>query len=232
METEYKTVNFEIKQKEEDENFFFFSGYASTFGNVDRGNDIIEKGAFVETLSNMMPKLLWQHDMSEPLGVFTEAKEDEIGLFVRGKLPKEDTLVKGRVIPQMNVGSIESMSIGFTTRDAERREIGDDIVRIIKKVDLWETSLVTLPMNPKAKVVNLKSLDIQRDEVKSFIDKVAKFKDIEKLLGEFGFDKGEAKALISRVKCIARDEQASRDEKAALNNLVDELKQFRTVLNK
>ena len=37
-----------IEIKAEDEGVF--SGYASTFGNVDNGNDIVAKGAFTKSL--------------------------------------------------------------------------------------------------------------------------------------------------------------------------------------
>ncbi len=156
MKKKYLTVPFEMKQTQEDEDYFFFEGYASTFGNVDLGDDIVERGAFSKTLSERTPKLLWQHQMNEPVGVFTEAFEDEKGLFVRGKMPKADTFVKGRVMPQMKIGSVDSMSIGFSIiRDEWDREKD---IRYIKEVFLYEASLVTIPMNPKAVVTGVKTV--------------------------------------------------------------------------
>jgi len=38
--------------------------------------------------------MLWQHKMDEPVGVFYKAYEDEKGLFVEGRLPKDDEFVK------------------------------------------------------------------------------------------------------------------------------------------
>ena len=153
------TIPFEVKQVKEDEDFFYFSGYGSTFGNIDRGDDVIEKGAFVESLKNEMPKLLWQHKMSEPLGIFTNAFEDDRGLFVTGKMPKSDDFVRGRVIPQIKVGSISSMSIGFSipSDGAEIRKMESGSVRFIKKVNLFEISLVTIPMNTEADITGFKS---------------------------------------------------------------------------
>ena len=43
-------VPFNISTKSEDEEFFRFEGYASTFGNEDLGGDIVERGAFVKSL--------------------------------------------------------------------------------------------------------------------------------------------------------------------------------------
>ena len=66
-----------------------FSGYAATFGNIDKGDDIIVKGAFAEYLASIgtnYPSVCWQHETDEPIGVTTLMREDEIGLYVEGKL--------------------------------------------------------------------------------------------------------------------------------------------------
>jgi len=175
-----------IEIKEESiagQEFFTFKGYASTFNNVDLVEDIIEKGAFLDSLSKRKPKLLWQHKMSEPLGVFSDIHEDEKGLFVQGRLPKADSMVSGRVIPQMKAGSIDSMSIGFSTVDAEFLEIDGMNIRRIKKVDLWEISLVTLPANPAAKITNMKTIT-----------------DVSKFLKAEGFSKSEADHIVHVIK--------------------------------
>lgn len=157
MEKKYLDFKFEIKNIiEDDPDNFVFIGYASTFGNVDRGDDTILRGAFTESLTEMTPKLLWQHDHSEPLGIFTEIFEDDIGLYVKGKMPKTDSFVRDRVMPQMKIGSINSMSIGFNIiKDEVDRETD---IRTIVKVKLWEISLVSIPMDPKALIIEAKSL--------------------------------------------------------------------------
>ena len=152
---EYKNLAFEIKEfNNDDPDYFYFEGYGSTFGNIDRGNDVVVKGAFVESLKGQMPKLLWQHKMSEPLGVFIDAYEDEKGLYVKGKMPRDDKFVAERVIPQMKVGSINDMSIGFSIKDADYEKYNGANVRMIKSVDLYEVSLVTIPMNPEAAITS------------------------------------------------------------------------------
>jgi HK97 family phage prohead protease len=153
---EYKRLALEVKQfgdDTDDASFHFFEGLASTFGNKDFGDDIVVKGAFTETLKKIMPTILWQHDMKDPIGMPIHLEENKEGLFVKARLPKEDSLVSGRVAPQMRVGSVKSMSIGFSVDDFEIK----DGVRFIQKLTLWEISLVTLPMNDKAKVTNFKS---------------------------------------------------------------------------
>lgn len=152
-------VFFDIKQIEDgDDQNFTFKGYASTFGNKDRGNDIVEAGAFTKTLaeakrSGRPVPVLWQHQMDSPIGVLTVMKEDQKGLYVEGKLPKSSDFVRGTVKPQLDVGSVNAMSIGFLINDFGFE--GD--VRKIKEVSLLEVSLVTIPMNAMAEITDIKS---------------------------------------------------------------------------
>ena len=153
-------VPFEVKQITEDEDYFVFEGYASTWLNVDRGYDAVQPGAFRETVAEIMGAtkvgklpVLWQHDHTMPIGTYTELREDSRGLFVKGRLPKSDTFVSGRVIPQMKAESVSSMSIGYNTIDWAT----DNGIRLLQKLKLWEISLVTIPMNEMAEVTGFKS---------------------------------------------------------------------------
>lgn len=151
-----KRLPFEVKSiSDEDPHYFYLEGYASTFDNVDLGNDVIEQGAFKASLqTNKHIPILWQHNMEEPIGITTEMQENDKGLFIKIQLPKEDTFVKGRVIPQIKIGAIKEMSIGFFVQDYYIR--GD--VRYLKTIELFETSLVTKAMNPQAKITGFKAV--------------------------------------------------------------------------
>lgn len=156
MKKEFLNLPFEVKQiSDEDPVFFTFEGYASTFGNVDLGDDIVEKGAFIDSLrkSPEVP-ILWQHNMNEPVGKSIDLFEDNRGLYIKAKLPKKDTLVSGRIIPQIEIGSIKEMSIGFFIEDFEIKED----LRILKKINLFEVSLVTKAMNPRAQLTGFKAI--------------------------------------------------------------------------
>lgn len=161
---EYKSIPFDLKGTSEDAEHFYFEGHAAVFNNVDRGGDRIMPGAFKESLVSIPVKILWQHKMSEPLGVPVEMREDGKGLFVRGKMPNEDTLVKGRVIPQMKVGSVNTLSIGYSTIEYNIEKTEDDgRIWNITKVNLYEFSPVSIPMNPEATITSLKSVTRFRD---------------------------------------------------------------------
>lgn len=59
-----------------------FEGYGSVFGVKDSHDDVVMSGAFAASLREWsdrkaLPALLWQHRMDEPIGVYTEMKEDD-----------------------------------------------------------------------------------------------------------------------------------------------------------
>jgi len=135
-----------------------FSGYAAVFSNEDKGGDIIVPGAFKKSIKAKLPKVLWQHNPWEPVGAVTECREDEKGLYVKGQLPLTDSLVSGRLVPQLEVNGLDSLSIGYWPEVVEYDF--DNDVRYLKEIDLLEISFVTFPMNERAKVELEKSLRI------------------------------------------------------------------------
>lgn len=155
-----KSYKFEVKSLEELDNVFTLSGYASIFAEKDMVNDVIEKGAFVDSLKIRMPKFLWGHDMKQPtLGVFTKLMEDDYGLYFEANMPKDDSYIRDRIIPQIKIGALDSFSIGFNILD----HIMEKGLKIIKKALLFEISLVTIPMHPKALVTGYKSFSADLD---------------------------------------------------------------------
>lgn len=135
-----------------------FSGYASLFGRVDLGRDVVEKGAFAKSLKTRGIagiRMLFQHDPNEPIGTWTELSEDERGLFVRGRLANGVSRAR-EVLSLMKGGALDGLSIGFrTVRARTDRASG---VRRIMEADLWEISVVTFPMQPGARVEKVKGL--------------------------------------------------------------------------
>ena len=135
-----------------------FSGYASTFGNVDNGNDIVAKGAFTKSLAERPArkvKLLSQHKTDEPIGIFEEIFEDSKGLYVKGKLALGTQ--KGRETYElMKMGAIDGMSIGFRANPEKQTYNESKRTRTLNEVQLLEISLVTFPMNERAVVQSVK----------------------------------------------------------------------------
>lgn len=146
-------VTLEIKSMDSEGRF---AGYASVFDIIDNQRDVMLKGAFSNTLKNSANqiKLLWQHQQSEPIGVFERMFEDEIGLYVEGRLLLD--VQKGReAFSLLKVGAVSGLSIGYSP--VRYKMDADTGVRLLAEVDLWEISLVTFPANAAANVTVVKS---------------------------------------------------------------------------
>jgi Escherichia/Staphylococcus phage prohead protease len=149
-----KFTRLDLKRVEPDGTF---EGYASLFDREDLGHDIIAPGAFRDSLAKRGAagiKLLFQHDPSEPIGVWTSLKEDARGLYVRGRLMPEVARAR-EVLALMRAGALDGLSIGF--RPVKSRRDAKTGIRRLEKVDLWEISVVTFPLLPDARVAHVKS---------------------------------------------------------------------------
>ena len=212
---QHKAVSLELKREPDQDGAF--EGYASVFGIVDQGMDVVERGAFNKSLGKRRVKMLWQHDMAQPIGVWDEIQENERGLFVRGRLLKE--VDKGReAMALLRAGAIDSMSIGYRTIEAVPEAEGR--VRKLTEVDLYEISLVTFPMLPDAKVTAVKSIKTIRE--------------FEKALRDAGFSQNEAKAIAADgFKGLAahRDDVKAEPDTESLSAFISEIGRLKETLN-
>lgn len=184
-----------------------FEGYGSVFGVKDSYSDIIVPGAFAKSLAawqekGRMPALLWQHNMSEPIGIYTEMREDETGLFLKGRLLIDDDPLAKRAHAHMKAGSLSGLSIGYVLNDYDYDNQKDAF--ILKDIDLWEVSLVTFPANDEARISNVKSL-LERGETPPP-------SKVEKALREVGFSGSQAKAFMAKGYSAITPREAAADE--------------------
>lgn len=130
-------------------------GYASLFNVVDSGGDIVAPGAYRANLERLAAedrkiKMLWQHDTNAPIGIWDDVREDDKGLYVKGRVIQDVT--KGReALKLIEAGAVDGLSIGYRTINAHKDENGR---RILQKVELWEVSIVTFPMLPSATIAS------------------------------------------------------------------------------
>ena len=153
MSKKNSDFNFSVKSMQEDG---VFAGYASVFGIVDSQNDVVMKGAFARSIRKRVGevKLLWQHQVEEPIGVFTLIREDSHGLYVEGRLLLD--LQRGKeAYSLLKNGAINGLSIGYSVVAADYN--GENNIRLITDLNLWEISLVTFPANEAAVVLRVKN---------------------------------------------------------------------------
>lgn len=204
-----KTMDFafELKASKDDGSF---EGYGSVFNITDQGGDIVVPGAFLDTLTaqkaaGRMPAMLWQHRQAEPIGVYTSMEEDSVGLKVSGQLALK-TARGAEAYELMKMGALSGMSIGYRSRDDSYDRVSG--VRTLKKLDLFELSLVTFPMNDASRVASVKSIETMQT-----------IRDAEDFLRESGLSRAAAVAFIARVKCLGQSDSDEGDMRQIMEAL-------------
>lgn len=124
-------------------------GYASLWGVADLNGDVVAHGAFGASLAASNARgvrMLHQHEGRAPVGIWDEMREDDRGLWVRGRIM--DWSAEARFARALaRAGALDGLSIGFRSQRARR----EGRLRVLVEVDLWEVSLVTFPMLPAAR---------------------------------------------------------------------------------
>ena len=212
----FQVASCELKADEESEGVFM--GYGSIFGNKDLGNDIVERGAFLKSINDRGAngvKLLWQHKTDTPIGIFEEIREDKKGLKVRGKLALK-TQGGNEAYELMKMGALDGMSIGYRADPAKQKYDEKNKRRHLKELDLMEISLVTFPMNPRARIHAVKG-------------EAMNIRDLEQGLRDaFSFSRSDAKVAAKAVHG-AFDNQRDAEKEGDIE-LLEAIRQTTTFL--
>lgn len=179
-----------------------FEGHGSIFGNEDFGGDVVLPGAFKRTLAQhrkggSLPQMFWMHDPSRVPGKWLSMNEDDDGLQVKGVLA--ETPLGDEIRTLLKMDAVKGLSIGYQTVD---QDYDADGRRLLKEVDLWEVSVVSLPMNPLAQVTHAKS------QLSAIGEYVPDRREFERTLRDVGLSQMVAKRMISK---IFEDEPPARD---------------------
>lgn len=132
--------------------------YASVFGNRDSFGDVVEPGAFTDTLAAWKSKgdripLVWAHgtDPGSYLGYVLDASEDETGLKIHARIDLDSP--HGRTVHRMVADrTVNQLSFAYSVRDSESR--GDHVA--LKSLDLHEVTLCYRGANDQTHVVAVK----------------------------------------------------------------------------
>ena len=186
-----------------------FEGYGSVFGVKDSHADIIVAGAFQKSLAawglkGRLPALLWMHDTKEPIGIYTEMREDAVGLYVKGRLLIDADPLAKRAHAHMKAGSLSGLSIGYVLPSDGYHYDADKGAFVLTEIDLWEGSLVTFPSNDEARIAEVKSL-LERGETPPP-------SKVEKALREVGFSGSQAKAFMAKGYSAIGSREAGQEQ--------------------
>lgn len=173
-----------------------FEGHGAIFGNVDLGGDIIIPGAFKKSLARhksagSVPAMFWMHQADKVPGAWHEMREDDKGLYVKGELV--DTPLGNEMRTLLDKKAVRGLSIGYQTIE---RDFDKDGNRLLKELDLWEVSIVSLAMNPLAQVDKIKSPLLRLSAAGEYVPTA---RELEHSLRDVGCSKSVARAVVSRL---------------------------------
>ncbi|MGE4339821.1 MAG: HK97 family phage prohead protease [Pigmentiphaga sp.] len=201
-----KTKDFSLSVKDlSDEGTF--TGYGSVFSNVDSYGEKVVPGAFAESLAKhrkegTYPLMLWQHRSDEPIGTWEDLIDDGKGLKGTGRLVMETA--RGREAHALlKAGAVRGLSIGYREVDTDQ----EGSIRLLKKLDLLEISVVSFPANRRARVDAVKSERMEEFARRLRDGDPMPIKDFEDILREAGVPKSMATAIASHgyAKAIRSD---------------------------
>lgn len=141
------------------------SGYASLFAKPDLAGDEIMAGAFGRSIARRTGPLamLYQHDATRPIGIWTTLQETKRGLWVEGELA-EDVQLACEVSALIRQNVLSGLSIGY--RPIKVKPGRGAVRRHLHEIDLVEISIVTFPMQPLAKLYDVPALVGKQTELK------------------------------------------------------------------
>jgi len=200
-----------------------FDGYGSVWGVVDSYGEIVAPGAFTDSLKELEAKgrpvpVLWQHRAGEPIGAWSNLREDEKGLAGKAELLIADVAQAREAHALVKRKIVTGLSIGYWVRESSYDEKTG--IRTLTKLDLVEISLVTFPANDDARVEAVK-FKLAHGELPTE-------REMEKALRELGFSKTRAAGVVAHGLTELRRRESDRepDEQPGLKALTDTLAGF------
>ena len=220
-----KYKNFEIKS---DENTGKISGYFSTYDRIpDSYGDIVAPGAFAETIEKRKKSghpfpLCWNHDLDQIIGAIypEDIKETEKGPLMEASFFDTPLAQEKRAL--VKSGVVYQFSFAYDVLEAEPTRLDDGVEAWeLKKLDLFEVSIVPIPANPRAEVTDIKAgrRNSKRDEeaIKQAITLLEGVLDDREDDPDDGEDEAEANGATEEPK-------RSNPEKDALLEKINKIK--------
>ena len=162
----YKTVKSEVNTVDAAEGIV--EAYVNSMGVVDHDGEIIEMGAFDQSIQKGGQSVAWFHDQSAPVGKVIDAapiqlSQDDETARQQGRLKAvmqfNLNTQRGRdAFADVEFGSVKEWSVGFRALedDLERLDGGEN-VRVIKNLDWVEVSPVLRGASPDTQTITAKS---------------------------------------------------------------------------
>lgn len=220
---EYKSLLIRELKSEKRGESLYIKGYGAYFGNEDSYGDVIQAGAFAAFLQMddaKRIKLCWQHDLSEVIGVITEMREDEKGLYFEAKI--SDTTRGRDAAALLEDGAIDEFSIGYRAIDAE--PMGED-KRLLKSIYLYEISLVSRAANPKAKLLEKEKKEEKQDNIINHNQNHSAMEELlKKLQEDLAKESTAREEMEKKLQEMKKGEEDAEKMQTSIDNLDNSIK--------
>lgn len=159
---EHKTKDFALVKSAEDAGKI--SGYFSTYDKTpDSYGDIIEPGAFTETLAKRKETghpfpLCWNHDLDQIIGTVDTIEDTEKGPLMTASFFDTPLAQEKREI--VKSGCVYQFSFAYAVtgwREPTADEKAAGVMNVLTGVDLFEVSIVPIPANQNAVMTEVKA---------------------------------------------------------------------------
>ena len=130
-------------------------GLASTWELDEQGDEVQARRVRRDPAGQPRPPLLFSHDQAKVIGVATSLRETRDGLWGRWKLSRTEL---GRDVRELlRDKALDGLSIGFRCGPGDWEHDARRGARQLKRISLYEVSVVALPANLGARVAAVKS---------------------------------------------------------------------------
>jgi HK97 family phage prohead protease len=181
-------------------------GLASPFGNVDHGNDIVAPGAYAKSIAahkaaGTSPAMLLHHSLDRPVGKWSEFSETSEGLLVKGNITR-GAPDGAEAYALARDGALTGLSPGYMTKQAGRQ--GD--ARLLMEIEVFEVSLVSVPMNSKARISMVKTIN--------------NVSDIQELLRDGGLSGRKSRAAAAAAWAALNNSQSEAEAEQTISEIL------------
>ena len=236
-EIQYKAHAASIERKEAGEDgVLHIKAYALAFGNVDSWGDIIAPGAcdkFLASEDYNRMALCYQHNISEVVGVITDAGVDEKGMWIEADVLPTTT---GKDVQTLiKAGAIKEFSIGYYANEYHFEKVDGYAydIRVLDAITIVEVSPVTRAANPQAVLLDAKNEGAEQTaEVKDEVQEDAPEIKEENHLNSENMENMEMKQALETAQAELKATRETAEKQAQeINNLDASIKAQQEVIN-
>ena len=236
-EIQYKAHAASIERKEAGEDgVLHIKAYALAFGNVDSWGDIIAPGAcdkFLASEDYNRMALCYQHNISEVVGVITDAGVDEKGMWIEADVLPTTT---GKDVQTLiKAGAIKEFSIGYYATEYHFEKVDGYAydIRVLDAITIVEVSPVTRAANPQAVLLDAKNEGAEQTaEVKDEVQEDAPEIKEENHLNSENMENMEMKQALETAQAELKATRETAEKQAQeINNLDASIKAQQEVIN-